>query len=65
MTIAYKPAQLNQENETITPGRGAITIEYQEKSSIIQYAGPGASGTGKLVDYVTAATAKNLSLIHI
>ncbi|WP_237036840.1 SpaA isopeptide-forming pilin-related protein [Mediannikoviicoccus vaginalis] len=64
MTIAYEEAQINEiTHETITPGRGAITIEYGENNSIVRYAGANASGSGKLVDYVTAATAKNMGKI--
>ena len=63
MTIVYEKSQVNQATGEITPGRGAITLEYDNANSIVQYAGANSQNTGKLIDYVTSATAKNMGKI--
>ena len=62
-TIAYEKGDIDKETGEITPGRGAITLEYDNANGIIQYAGQNAEGSGKLLDYVTSATAKNMGKI--
>ena len=66
MTISYQGEVVDGETGEVTPGRGLITFEYNEDSNgIIQYA-PDKDATekdGKLVDYVTSATAKNMGKI--
>lgn len=62
-TIAYEKGDIDKETGEITPGRGAITLEYDNANGIIQYAGKNAEGSGKLVDFVTSATAKNMGKI--
>ncbi|MDU5960396.1 MAG: SpaA isopeptide-forming pilin-related protein [Finegoldia magna] len=62
-TIAYEKGDIDKETGEITPGRGAITLEYNNANGIIQYAGKNAEGSGKLVDFVTSATAKNMGKI--
>ena len=63
MTIAYEKGKISEETGEITPGRGVITLEYDNAHSIVQYAGANSENTGKLVDYVTSATAKNMGKI--
>ena len=63
MTIAYEKGKISEETGEIANGRGVITLEYGENNSIVRYSGANAEGTGKLVDYVTAATAKNMGKI--
>ena len=72
MTIAYKKGDIDQATGEITPGRGVVTLEYNKNAKgIIQYApdkkGPDGKPItpedGKLVDYVTSATAKNMGKI--
>ena len=63
MTIAYEKGTISEETGEITPGRGVITLEYDNAHSIVQYAGANSENTGKLVDYVTSATAKNMGKI--
>ena len=62
-TIAYEKGDIDKETGEITPGRGVITLEYDNANGIIQYAGENAEGSGKLVDFVTSATAKNMGKI--
>ena len=66
MTIAYQGEIVDGKTGEVTPGRGVITFEYNKDSNgIIQYA-PDKNATekdGKLVDYVTSATAKNMGKI--
>lgn len=70
-TIAYKKGDIKEETGEVTPGRGVITLEYNESNGIVQYAPekndadgkPITPDDGKLVDYVTAATAKNMGKI--
>ena len=63
MTISYEKEQTNQATGEITPGRGAITLEYNNSNGIIQYAGANTQGSGQLVDFVTSGTAKNMGKI--
>ena len=72
MTIAYDKGGISEETGEITPGRGVITLEYnQNANGIIQYAPETRDENGnlitpedgKLVDYVTSATAKNMGKI--
>ncbi len=63
MTIAYEKGKISETTGDITPGRGVITLEYDNAHSIVQYAGANSQNTGKLVDYVTSATAKNMGKI--
>lgn len=63
MTIAYQKGSISEETGEITPGKGVITLEYNNTNSIVQYAGANAEGEGKLVDFVTSATAKNMGKI--
>lgn len=62
-TIAYEKGDIDKETGEITPGRGVITLEYDNANGIIQYAGKNAEGSGQLVDFVTSATAKNMGKI--
>ena len=66
MTIKYTGKVVNNETGEITPGRGLVTLEYNKNANgIIKYA-PDEHATvqdGKLVDYVTSATAKNMGKI--
>ena len=64
-TIAYEKGELTDTGE-ITPGRGVVTLEYNEGNGIFQYAPDDPKITpedGKLTDYVTSATAKNMGKI--
>lgn len=65
MTIAYEKEKINQDTGEITPGRGAITLEYASGNGIIQYAPDKTAkqNSGKLVDFVTSGTAKNMGKI--
>lgn len=62
-SIAYQGEIVDGETGEITPGRGVITLEYDNANGIIQYAGQNAEGSGKLTDFVTSATAKNMGKI--
>ena len=66
MTIKYTGDIVDGKTGEITPGKGLVTLEYNENANgIIKYA-PGENATekdGKLVDYVTSATAKNMGKI--
>ena len=66
MTIKYTGKVVNNETGEITPGRGLVTLEYNKNANgIIKYS-PDEHATvkdGKLVDYVTSATAKNMGKI--
>nr|WP_282924755.1 SpaA isopeptide-forming pilin-related protein [Peptoniphilus sp. Marseille-Q7072] len=65
-TIAYQGEIVDGETGQITPGRGVVTLEYNEGNGIFQYAPDNKKITpesGKLVDYVTSATAKNMGKI--
>ena len=64
MTVAYEKPNTNAETGDITPGRGKITLEYDNGNGIIEY-NPSATSVehGQLVDYVTSATAKNMGKI--
>ena len=70
-TVAYEKPKTNVETGEITPGRGVVTLEYNEGNGIFEYApdkkGPDGKPItpedGKLVDYVTSATAKNMGKI--
>lgn len=64
MTVAYEKPKTNVETGDITPGRGKITLEYDNGNGIIEY-NPAATSVehGQLVDYVTSATAKNMGKI--
>ena len=65
MTIDYEKPTTNVQTGEITKGRGVITLEYDNGNGIIEY-DPEKSETvneGKLVDYVTSATAKNMGKI--
>ncbi|KXO16592.1 LPXTG-motif protein cell wall anchor domain protein [Clostridiales bacterium KA00134] len=59
MTISYEKPTTNAQGE-ITPGRGSITLEYDNSNGIVQYE---PERGGKLVDFVTSATAKNMGKI--
>lgn len=59
MTISYEKPKTNEQGE-ITPGRGSITLEYDNSNGIIQYQ---PEKGGQLVDFVTSATAKNMGKI--
>ena len=65
-TVAYQGKIVDGKTGTITPGRGVVTLEYNEGNGIFQYAPDDPKITpkeGKLVDYVTSATAKNMGKI--
>lgn len=65
-TIAYQKGEINKDTGEITPGRGVVTLEYNEGNGIFQYAPDNPDITpegGKLTDYVTSATAKNMGKI--
>ena len=65
-TIAYEKPKTNVQTGEITKGRGVVTLEYNEGNGIFQYAPDNPNITpesGKLVDYVTSATAKNMGKI--
>ena len=63
-SIAYKGEIIDGQTGEVTPGKGVITLEYNNNAdSIVQYAGANAEGHGKLVDFVTSATAKNMGKI--
>ncbi|MCW6677610.1 SpaA isopeptide-forming pilin-related protein [Anaerococcus sp. NML200574] len=70
-TIAYEKGDINKETGEITPGRGVVTLEYNEGNGIFEYAPdlkdehgkPITPESGRLVDYVTSATAKNMGKI--
>lgn len=65
MTIEHKKAHPDPNTGEIVPGRGQITFEYGPGKSqgIVQYNKDATVNEGKLVDYVTAATAKNMGSI--
>lgn len=65
-TIAYQKGEIDKDTGEITPGRGVVTLEYNEGNGIFQYAPDNPDITpegGKLTDYVTSATAKNMGKI--
>ena len=65
-TIAYEKPKTDVQTGEITKGRGVVTLEYNEGNGIFQYAPDNPKITpeeGKLVDYVTSATAKNMGKI--
>ena len=65
-TIAYEKPKTDVQTGEITKGRGVVTLEYNEGNGIFQYAPDNPNITpesGKLVDYVTSATAKNMGKI--
>ena len=65
-TVAYQGKIVDGKTGQITPGRGVVTLEYNEGNGIFQYAPDDPKITpkeGKLVDYVTSATAKNMGKI--
>lgn len=68
MTIAYTDKDItvqdpNTQKDKIIPKGGYITLEYDKTNAIVRYGGGNATGTGKLTDFVTAATAKNMGKI--
>lgn len=68
MTIAYTDKDItvqdpNTQKDKIIPKGGYITLEYDKTNGIVRYSGGNATGTGKLTDFVTAATAKNMGKI--
>lgn len=65
-TISYEKPKTDVQTGEITKGRGVVTLEYNEGNGIFQYAPDNPKITpeeGKLVDYVTSATAKNMGKI--
>ncbi|MBS5988742.1 SpaA isopeptide-forming pilin-related protein [Anaerococcus hydrogenalis] len=65
-TISYEKPKTDVQTGEITKGRGVVTLEYNEGNGIFQYAPDNPNITpesGKLVDYVTSATAKNMGKI--
>ena len=65
-TVAYQGEIVDGKTGEVTPGRGVVTLEYNEGNGIFQYAPDDPNITpkeGKLVDYVTSATAKNMGKI--
>ena len=64
MTIKYSAEEIKDPNtgKIIPAGSGYITLEYDKGNGIYQYDG-STDSKGKLVDYVTAATAKNMGKI--
>ena len=70
-TISYEKPKTDVQTGEITKGRGVVTLEYNEGNGIFEYApdkkGPDGKPItpedGKLVDYVTSATAKNMGKI--
>lgn len=65
-TVAYQGEIVDGKTGEVTPGRGVVTLEYNEGNGIFQYAPDNPKITpkeGKLVDYVTSATAKNMGKI--
>ena len=65
-TVAYQGEIVDGKTGEVTPGRGVVTLEYNEGNGIFQYAPDDPKITpkeGKLVDYVTSATAKNMGKI--
>ena len=65
MTIEHKKAHPDPDTGEIVPDRGQITFEYGPGKSqgIVQYNKDATDQEGKLVDYVTSATAKNMGSI--
>lgn len=61
MTIIHENATIDKKTGEITEGRGKITLEYDEgnKHGVFEY----KKEEGELVDYVTAATAKNMGKV--
>lgn len=61
MTIIHENATIDKTTGEITPGRGKITLEYDEgkKHGVFEY----KPESNELVDYVTAATAKNMGKV--
>lgn len=61
MTIIHENATIDKTTGEITEGRGKITLEYDEgnKHGVFEY----KKEEGELVDYVTAATAKNMGKV--
>ena len=65
-TISYEKPKTDVQTGEITKGRGVVTLEYNEGNGIFEYAPDDPKITpeeGKLVDYVTSATAKNMGKI--
>lgn len=65
MTIEHKKAHPDPNTGEIVPDRGQITFEYGPGKSqgIVQYNKDATDQEGKLVDYVTSATAKNMGSV--
>lgn len=66
MTIKYTGDIIDGKTGEITPGKGLVTLEYNENANgIIKYTPDEHAKVedGKLVDYVTSATAKNMGKI--
>lgn len=63
MTIAHKGAKIDGAGK-ITPERGEITLEYDDANGIVQYIKKdGQEEGGKLIDFVTSGTARNMGKI--
>lgn len=65
MTISHKKGELDPGTGTITPDRGQITLEYDKNAQgIIPYEPEKATDKdGKLIDFVTSGTAKNMGKV--
>ena len=64
MTIAHIGAKVDGETGEITPERGQITLEYDDANGIVQYVKKdGKVEGGKLIDFVTSGTARNMGKI--
>ena len=65
MTISHKKGELDPGTGTITPDRGQITLEYDKNAQgILPYEPEKATDKdGKLIDFVTSGTAKNMGKV--
>lgn len=65
MTISNKKGELDPGTGTITPDRGQITLEYEKNAQgILPYEPETATDKdGKLIDFVTSGTAKNMGKV--
>ena len=66
MTIAHTRDEKDETTGEITPGKGSITLEYNENANGVWAYKPDTKkeiNNGKLVDFVTAGTAKNMGKV--
>ena len=66
MTIAHSRDEKDETTGYITPGKGSITLEYEENANGVWAYAPvkgKETDNGTLVDFVTAGTAKNMGKV--